>query len=168
MMEQSPFTPTTVPDEPAVNRAWKDSFAFELALCLEGSGEAIEDILERYNMTADDLLAVRKDKLFRKRLVELREDIRTNGTTFRMKARAQAEALLSTSWGLIHDAGVLPSVKADLIKSTVKWAGLEPQKDMDVGGVGGGGVTIHINLDGSDVPVKVQQKEPTTIEHEEE
>jgi hypothetical protein len=46
---------------------------------------------------------------------------------------------------LIHDPAVSPAVKADLIKSTVKWAGLEPKNDVAVDG-GGGGVKITINL----------------------
>jgi hypothetical protein len=46
---------------------------------------------------------------------------------------------------LIHDPAVSPAVKADLIKSTVKWGGLEPK--VETGGEGStGGVRITINL----------------------
>lgn len=153
--------------EPGRNRAWDDAFVFDVALRLEGSGEDIEEILSRHGKTADELKALSHDKLFNKKLRAFREDIKENGTTFKLKARTQAEALLSTSWDLIHSIDVLPSVKADLIKSTVKWAGLEPTKDDAGAGAGAGGVTIHINLDGQDVPVTARA-EPTTIEHDEE
>ena len=55
--------------------------------------------------------------------------------TFKLKARAQAEELLTTSWTLIHSPEVSPAVKADLIESTVKWGGLEPKNDTAEGKV---------------------------------
>jgi len=54
-------------------------------------------------------------------------------------------------------------VKADLIKSTVKWAGLEP-KDAGPQDQGTGGVKITINL-GSD-PRDTRTIEATTTEIE--
>jgi hypothetical protein len=54
-------------------------------------------------------------------------------------------------------------VKADLIKSTVKWAGLEPKNDVSVDN-GGGGVKITINL-GPD-PRDARTIEATTTEIE--
>ena len=65
--------------------------------------------------------------------------------TFRLKARAQAEELLTTSWTMIHNPEVNAAVKADLIKHTVKWSGLEPKNDNIVDG-NNGGVRITINL----------------------
>ena len=74
---------------------------------------------------------------------------------------ASAEELLTTSWLLIHDPAVSPAVKADLIKSTVKWAGLEP-KDAGPQDNGTGGVKITINL-GSD-PRDARTIEATTVD----
>ena len=45
-----------------------------------------------------------------------------------------------------------PAVKADLIKSTVKWAGLDTTAPGE-GQNGGGGVTITINLGGQALDV---------------
>ena len=67
--------------------------------------------------------------------------------TFRMKARAQAEELLTTSWSLIHSADVSAAVKADLIKWTGKMGDLEPKKDMAGTEQSQGGVNITIQLD---------------------
>jgi hypothetical protein len=127
---------------------WTDQFAFDTALILEGGGDSLDDLKAKYDVTSDDLLRFKSDSQFRKRVGEYREDIRANGTTFKMKARAQAEDLLLTSWQLIHDPGVSPSVKADLIKSTVKWGGLEPKNDDgNVGPVGGVSITINLGDD---------------------
>lgn len=126
---------------------WSDRLAFDLALRLEKSGDDMDDILDRHQVTAQDLILFGKDPVFAKRIAELRDEIRTKGVTFRMKAKAQAEELLRTSWLLIHSPDVSAAVKADLIKSTVKWAGLEPKGEQtDLGG--GGGVRIQINLGG--------------------
>jgi hypothetical protein len=135
-----------------VQTKWNDRFAFDLALLLEGSGEKIDELLDRHEFDASDLLTFNKDTLFHKKVEAYREEVRTKGLTFRVKARAQAEELLKTSWLLIHDPVVSPAVKADLIKSVVRWAGLEtPPKEEGIGGAGG--VTITINLGGRQLDV---------------
>jgi hypothetical protein len=135
-----------------VQTKWNDRFAFDLALLLEGSGEKLDELLERHEFEAADLLVFNKDSHFLKKVEAYREEVRTKGLTFRVKARAQAEELLKTSWLLIHDPIVSPAVKADLIKSVVRWAGLETAaKDDATGGVGG--VTITINMGGGQLDV---------------
>jgi len=131
---------------------WDDRFAFDLALLLEGSGEKLDELLDRHELDASDLLTFKKDATFLKQVGAYREEVRTKGLTFRVKARAQAEELLKTSWVLIHDPVVSPAVKADLIKSTVKWAGLDTTPAGE-GANGAGGVTITINLGGQTLDV---------------
>jgi hypothetical protein len=134
---------------------WSDRLAMDIALVLEASGESLDEVMERHSITVDDLGRYNSDKVFLQKVGYLREEIRAKGMTFRLKARAQAEELLTTSWTLIHSSDVSAAVKADLIKSTVKWGGLEPQRDMV--GVDGpqGGVSITINLDSQQAPAKV-------------
>lgn len=122
---------------------WTDRLAFDVALTLEGSGK-IPEVLEEHNVTLTDLKVFNEDPVFLRRVGDYRQEIREKGLSFRLKARMQAEELLTTSWTIIHDAAVSPAVKADLIKSTVKWADLEPRgaASVDVGG----GVRITINL----------------------
>src|SRR4249920_27896 len=105
---------------------WDDRLAFDVALSLENSGDTVQELLIRYRLHASDILAFNADPIFLRRVDHFRNEIRDKGVTFKLKARAQAEELLTTSWLLIHDPAVSPAVKADLIKSTVKWAGLEP------------------------------------------
>ena len=126
---------------------WSDRLAFDIALTLEGRGEPLSEVMGRHSIEPPDMLRFNSDPVFLKRVDLYRTEIREKGMTFKLKARAQAEELLTTSWLLIHDPAVSPNVKADLIKSTVKWAGLEP-KGEDGEGQATGGVKIMINLGG--------------------
>lgn len=140
---------------------WSDRLAMDIALMLEKSGESLDDVMLRHKITVDDIVRYNGDKVFLKKVQHLRTEIRENGMTFKLKARAQAEELLTTSWTLIHSPEVSASVKADLIKSTVKWGGLEPKPDANsVDAGGGGGVNITINLGDATTPVA------KVIEHE--
>ena len=130
---------------PLHHTKWSDRLAFDIALTLEGSGETLQGVMTRHSITANDILTFNADPIFLKKVEHYREEVREKGLTFKLKARAQAEELLTTSWMLIHDPAVSPAVKADLIKSTVKWGGLEPKNvETDVGT--NGGVRITINL----------------------
>lgn len=142
---------------------WSDRFAFDIALRLENSGEELTDILKRHNVSVTELMKFNTDPVFLKKVDSYRNEIRDNGVTFKMKARAQAEELLTTSWVLIHSPDVSASVKADLIKSTVRWAGLESKSESDSGG-NNGGVKIVINLAGQDVSATVIEPQPQPLE----
>ena len=131
---------------------WSDRLAMDIALALEGSGEKMPEIMTRHSITPSDLTDYNQDSMFLKKVDHLREEVKEKGMTFRLKAKAQAEELLTTSWTLIHSPDVSATVKADLIKSTVKWGGLEPQKDAVVDGGSSGGVTIQINLPSQELP----------------
>jgi hypothetical protein len=135
-----------------VQTKWNDRFAFDLALLLEGSGEKLDELLDRHEVSTDELLVFNKDATFLKKVEAYREEVRTKGLTFRVKARAQAEELLKTSWLLIHDPIVSPAVKADLIKSVVKWSGLDTTPAGE-GANASGGVTITINMGGQTLDV---------------
>jgi hypothetical protein len=124
---------------------WSDRLAFDVALTLEGSGESLQEIMARHRIGPNDILVFNSDPVFLKKVDHYRSEVRDKGMTFRLKARAQAEELLTTSWLLIHDPLVSPAVKADLIKSTVKWANLEP-KSNESAGESSSGVSITINL----------------------
>jgi len=143
---------------------WTDRLAFDVALCLEGSGESLDEIKDRHRIDANDLLVFNRDPVFLKRVESYREEVKEKGLTFRLKARAQAEELLTTSYMLIHDPAVSPAVKADLIKSTVKWAGLEPKNNENDANASGGGVKIMINLGSSPQDTRVIDVTPRVIE----
>ena len=146
---------------PLNHTKWNDRLAFDVALTLEGSGDTLQEVITRHRISANDILTFNADPIFLKKVEGYRTEVREKGLTFKLKARAQAEELLTPSWLLIHDPAVSPAVKADLIKSTVKWAGLEP-KDAGPQDNGTGGVKITINL-GSD-PRDARTIEATTVD----
>lgn len=131
--------------EPHIQASWNNRLAFDLALVLEGSGLALDELFEAHHISQDDLLVFNKDPIFLKTVQQYRDEIKEKGLSFRLKARAQAEELLTTSWQIIHDTDTSPAVKADLIKWTAKVANLEP-KPTDNTVETGGGVRITINL----------------------
>ncbi len=133
---------------------WTDRLALDIALRLEGSETTVEEILQDHDITEAALLRFNTDKHFLKKVSVLRTEIAEKGLTFRRKARTQAEMLLDKSWDLIADPSVSPAVKADLIKSTVKWADLEPDKNSSLSSTPNG-ATITINIGGPDGPTKV-------------
>jgi len=149
---------------PLHHTKWSDRLAFDIALTLEGSGETLTEVTVRHNITTQDILGYNQDPVFLKRVESYRDEIREKGLTFRLKARAQSEELLTTSWLLIHDPSVSAAVKADLIKSTVKWAGLEPKNTDNDGGNNAGGVKITINLGGQQVETAIIEHEPQQVE----
>lgn len=137
---------------------WSDRLAFDVALLLEGSGERLEDVLVEHGISASQMVVFNRDPQFLRQVGNYRTEITEKGMTFRLKARTQAEMLLTTSWSLIHDTAVSAAVKADLIKSTVKWAGLDAQPE---GGGGlGTGVRITINLGGTEHAVSGSHRAP--------
>jgi len=148
---------------PINHTKWNDRLAFDVALTLEGSGDTLPELMARHRITANEILVFNADPVFLKKVDLYRTEVRDKGITFRLKARAQAEELLTTSYLLIHDPSVSPAVKADLIKSTVKWAGLEPKDTVGVD-ASSGGVKITINL-GSD-PRDARTIEAPAIEME--
>jgi hypothetical protein len=150
---------------PLNHTKWSDRLAFDVALTLEGSGETLQEVMNRHSIKADDILAFNADPIFLKKVDHYRVEIRDKGMTFKLKARAQAEELLTTSWLLIHDPGVSAAVKADLIKSTVKWAGLEPKDNTLTEGVSGG-VKITINLGNSPEDARTIEADITPPEEE--
>jgi len=144
---------------PLKHTKWSDRLAFDTALMLEGSGETLDEVKDRHKVTASDILVFNKDPVFLKKVESYRDEIRDKGMTFKLKARAQAEELLTTSWSLIHSPDTSAAVKADLIKSTVKWGGLEPRGDVTTEGTSGG-VKITINLGGQEHAATVIDAEP--------
>lgn len=133
---------------------WSDRLSFDVALALEGSGESMDEIKKRHGISNKDLRVFSTDPVFRKKVDAYRQEIQDKGLTFRLKARAQAEELLTTSYLMIHSPDVSAAVKADLIKSTVKWADLEPKGAEGVDGPGGS-VSININFGDGGAPVSV-------------
>jgi hypothetical protein len=59
---------------------------------------------------------------------QAQEMLQKEGMTFRIKARMQAEEYLKTMWAMVHSPHTPANIKADLIKTTIRAAGLEPKE----------------------------------------
>ncbi len=89
------------------------------------------EICQAYNITQAQWNQLRFDPIFIADLRSAVENLKKDGMSFRTKAKLQSEELLKTSWYLIHSSNeeVPPQVKADLIKFTIRAAGLDGSKD---------------------------------------
>lgn len=106
-----------------------------------------QELRVEYGYTEEEWAALPSNPYFIADLAAAAEMVKKEGMSFRLKARLQAEELLKESWRLIHSKGeeaAPPSVKADLIKSTMRWAGYD-NKEAAAGTVNNG-FSIQINL----------------------
>jgi hypothetical protein len=103
----------------------------------------VREVCESYGITdRDEFARIVKLPAFQKAFSEAQKMLQQEGMSFRVKARLQSEALLETSFALIHAQHTPSNVKADLIKSTWKVAGLEPKETA----ISGTPLQININL----------------------
>ena len=101
---------------------WPPGLPLELALGIEDA----EDIAARHGMSTDELNSLLCTPAFAAQVAHYRKDLHESGEIFKAKARVQAELLLDKSYAMIQAQDTPANVKADLIKSTVEWAGLKP------------------------------------------
>jgi len=102
----------------------------------------VSEICAAYGIDKDSFVELTNDPLFVQAYQGAKEMLAKDGMSFRIKAKMQAEELLKKSWALIHSDATPTAVKADLIKSTIRWAGYEPKGD----GPGGLGNAFQINI----------------------
>lgn len=123
--------------------AWPTSLPIELALKTAPPC----DLKVHYGYTDEEWAALRYNPVFLKELAEAVELMKQEGMSFRKKAQLQAEAMLETSWKLVHAPGteVPPNVKADLIKTTFRVAGFD---NRDTAAGGGNMLNIQFNFGG--------------------
>jgi hypothetical protein len=112
-------------DDPALI-GFPHTLPLELAL----GEQSKHDLLVEYGYTPESWEVLRANPTFQKAVKDAVEMLQREGMAFRVKAKMQSEALLETSWKLIHAKETPAVVKADLIKSTWKVAGLEPKETL--------------------------------------
>lgn len=107
----------------------------------------VPDVCKAYGISKDEFVALTENPLFVQAYKSAQEMLQKDGMSFRIKAKLQAEELLKKSWQIIHSRDTPTTVKADLIKATIRWAEYEPRGDAK-GGLGGNAFQININLGG--------------------
>ena len=110
-----------MPLDPANAAPYPRGLALDLAL----DAGSLQDILASHNLTPQEAKKIFSTPSFRTEYEALQETMREEGYSFRLKAQAQAEAHLGLVWRMANSETVPAAVRADLIKQTVKWAGLE-------------------------------------------
>lgn len=143
MNELVKFDPSKSRPDPSTI-VWPASLPVEIAL----KTASLREIKEAYHYDDDEWLALKDNPAFLADLAAAAEMVKREGASFKLKAQMQADDLLNTSYRLINAPfdEVPSSVKADLIKATVRWAGYD---NKEVGASGGGSnFQININLGG--------------------
>lgn len=146
-------------DVPELYRQKHERLALELACAMDDA----DAIFARHGYTQEQAIELAGSPAFLALLQRTTDDVRTNGTTFRLKARAQAEELLATSFEMATDPTVSSAVRADLVKWTALMAGHNPKPEKDDGKTSGG-LTLSITFAGQAPQTVVAAHEPLTIE----
>lgn len=94
---------------------------YELAMKVD----APANICRAYGITRDDFAVLVNHPVFIKAFQEAVEALKVEGMSFKVKARLQAEAYLDTAFAMAVNPGTSDSVRADIIKNTVRWAGYD-------------------------------------------
>ena len=129
------------PSDPAL-LGYPPTLPLEIALRQATSKE----ICESYGIDRAAWDVLRRDPAFIAAVAGYAEELKKEGMGFKLKARLQAEELLKTSWHMTQDKECPPAVRADLIKFTVRAAGLDGAKDAGAGGGVGTALQINIHL----------------------
>ena len=124
-----------------VSPLWTEALLTDLAL-----GVSEDVILDVHGLQHHQLQALLFNPAFARQLETRRVELGKSGVSFELKAQIQADALLDTSWALIHNMDTPANVKADLIKHTVRWAGYDKASSAENGARSG--LSININLGG--------------------
>lgn len=136
------LTPVSAREDDPAGVGWPPTLPLEVAM----KEMPVKDICKSYGLTKDDWERLKENAAFVAEVAGYIEALKKEGVSFKMKAKLQAEELLKSSWKLIHDrTGDVPAqVKADLIKSTMRWAGYDAKEN--AGGGNANTLQIQINL----------------------
>lgn len=99
----------------------------DLAIGVDG----LEDILPRYDITEAEFTVLSDTPVFRRELAMAMRDAREYGLPFQRKAKVQAESYLEILDHLVYSELTPANVRLEAIRSTVRWAGLEPKESKE-------------------------------------
>jgi hypothetical protein len=134
---------TYVPESGA-DLTFDPRIAYAIALGLDSPSA----VITKYGLTLEQGKELMALPGFIATVKKYKDEVATQGVSFRLKAKIQAEDLLTHSYILATDPEVPAAVRADLIKWTAKMAGLEPSEKGEKGGGVGSGFALHITFAG--------------------
>jgi hypothetical protein len=122
---------------------WPATLPLEIAL----QESTPKEICSDYGITRSEWDAIRTNPHFINELGRAVEELRVDGTGFKMRVRMQATEMLKENFRLVHDPATPHAVKADLIKHTIRVAGYDASREQAAAAVkSGSAVAITINL----------------------
>ena len=136
----TPDLPALLDSKDPAQLAFPPLMPMEIALKVD----TLPNICRAYGYSREEFAVLAQHPVFIKAYQEAVEKLKVEGMSFRVKAAMQAEAYLETSYKMVQDEATSDNVRADLIKNTVKWAGLEPKPGAEAGT--GQSFNIQINL----------------------
>ncbi len=109
----------------AVDPANSAPYPRGLALDLVLEVGPLKEILESYSLTPENFKTILANHAFRTEYEKLKEEMQTEGWSFRKKAASQAELYLNLVYRMVSSDQTPAAVRSELIRHTVKWAGLD-------------------------------------------
>ena len=100
-----------------------------------------EKICAAYQVSREEFAKMIRHPVFIKAYQEAVEALKVDGMAFKVKAKLMAEEYLKTAYVMVQDKNTSDTVRADLIKATVRWGGLDT-KAVEAGA----GATFNIQL----------------------
>ena len=134
---------------PALYKTTHERLACELALRMDDT----DAVFERYGYSPEAAQELMESPAFTALLAQVGAEIRENGLSFRLKAKAISEDLLPHAYDIATDPLQSAAVRADLIKWSARVAGNEPAPAKGVE-QGSGGFTLSITFAGQE-PMRV-------------
>lgn len=150
LAEQAATLPTGYAKKSAAEMTFDPRLAYELALEMDDPLV----VFSKYGFDENAAREMLSNKPFIATVKKYKEEILESGISFKLKAKIQAEDLLTHSYAMAVDPTTPPAVRASLITWTAKVAGLEPSPSKDQGAAGAG-FTLNIQFAGSAAPVVV-------------
>lgn len=133
---------------PARIELWPPTLPLEIALRVNTAPAIFRD----YGMDRTDYERLCADPAFREAVKTCADQLAAGGgvLSFKMKAQLMSDGLLDRAFALTHPQpgdDVPPNVQADMIKSVVKWAGLDGASERKGGDDNRTQLQIAIHLD---------------------
>ena len=105
----------------------------------------VPDICAAYGLSKEAFAELVNDPVFVFAYNEACDTLRKEGASFKLKAQLIAESALKQAHAMMNDRDIPASVRADMAKSLVRWAGYEQKSGAD-GGSASNNMQVVINL----------------------
>lgn len=134
----NPINPIKPPD--ATHLGFPAMLPVELAM----KTAPVKDICAAYGLTREAFADLVQDPVFQFAYTAACEQLQKEGMSFKLKAQLIAEEALRHAHSMMTDKDIPASVRADMAKSLVRWAGYEQKNGAE--GAAANNMQVVINL----------------------